>query len=170
MSGIETQATITAWQRATFGPGGTLFRQATRANIEMAELLVKISADGSHAEIRREIADVAIVLYGVATLGGFDLAAQHQSVPTWCNEEDDVVLFAHSRMAEMLWRIHNRKPFIIVTRQVFASLRRACVLFGGDLDAEVDAKMAINRARCWMMTDLGHGRHVDDNAGMGAGA
>lgn len=39
-------------------------------------------------------------------------------------------------------------------------LHRLSALVGGDLGADVDAKMAINRARTWVADGTGVGRHV----------
>lgn len=70
---VETQATISAWAEATFGPAGSNARAVARANREMAELLEHVTSDDHHPEAAEEIADVVIVLYRVATRLGIDL-------------------------------------------------------------------------------------------------
>lgn len=72
----ETQESIEEWRVATFGapPSAKLaaIRLATRANKEMAELLHELSAENA-AAAAEEIADVVIVLYGIATRLGFNV-------------------------------------------------------------------------------------------------
>lgn len=99
----ETQATISAWAEATFGPSGSNARAIARANREMAELLEHVTADDLHPEAAEEIADIVIVLSRVMTR------------------------------------------------------------LGVDLQAEVDRKMATNRARKWRLDGTGHGYHVKDD-------
>lgn len=41
-------------------------------------------------------------------------------------------------------------------------LHRVCALMGADLDAAVDAKMQINRARRWRLSGDGVGQHEHD--------
>jgi hypothetical protein len=100
----ETQATISAWAEATFGPSGSNARAIARANREMAELLEHVTADDRHPEAAEEIADIVIVLSRVMTR------------------------------------------------------------LGVDLQAEIDQKMAKNRARKWRLDGTGHGYHVEEAA------
>ena len=72
----ETQATISAWAEATFGPSGSNARAIARANREMAELLEHVTADDRHPEAAEEIADIVIVLSRVMTRLGVDLQAE----------------------------------------------------------------------------------------------
>lgn len=97
---METQAKISEWCEATFGPSSSNARVAARANEEMAELLRALTVDDKHPKAAEEIADVVIIL---------------------------------SRLATRL---------------------------GADLQAEVDRKMAVNRARVWKLDGSGHGYHV----------
>lgn len=71
--GTETQQTITAWANETFGTTSSNARVAARANEEMSELLRALTADDTHPKARVEIADIAIVLYRLATRLGADL-------------------------------------------------------------------------------------------------
>jgi hypothetical protein len=146
VSRIETQATIEAWRRATFGDGGTLLRMATRADTEMAELLVKVSIEWPIDEhgarfaawrqgVLHEIADVAIVLYGIAELGGFDLRAEHGfydipfefNIARCCSN-------ANASLAEVI---------------------------GRSMPRSMPRWRSTARGK-WVLTDAGHGHHVDD--------
>lgn len=62
---VETEASIYEWQIATFGETPGYMRSATRANEEMAELLT-ICSLGETDKIGEEIADVILVLHGLA--------------------------------------------------------------------------------------------------------
>lgn len=82
---METQQTITAWGVATFGPNKPL-AIATRANVEMSELLNALSnlaetTDPELYEQRRiacgvECADVVIMVMQVSELLGADLLSE----------------------------------------------------------------------------------------------
>lgn len=69
----ETQASISSWAEATFGPVGANVRVAARANEEMAELLRVLATDDKSPMAAIEIADVVIVLYRLAARLGVDL-------------------------------------------------------------------------------------------------
>lgn len=100
----ETQQTIGAWQVETFGRLPTPAVGFIRAESEMDELADAIThrKNGDNTEIGRELADVSIVLMG---------------------------------MAEQ---------------------------FGIDLQAAIDEKMRVNRARRWIVTSDGTGQHVKE--------
>lgn len=70
---VETQASISTWAEATFGPSGSNARAVARANREMSELLEHVTADDRHPEAAEEVADIVIVLYRIATRLGVDL-------------------------------------------------------------------------------------------------
>lgn len=70
--GRETQTTITEWAEKTFGPAGNS-RLAARANKEMAELLMKVTAKFDDPGIPEEIADVFICLYRLASQHNVDV-------------------------------------------------------------------------------------------------
>lgn len=64
----ETQASISAWAETTFGPSSSNLRGAVRANEEMSELLKVLAKDDTNTEdAGKEIADIFIVLYRLAT-------------------------------------------------------------------------------------------------------
>jgi NTP pyrophosphatase (non-canonical NTP hydrolase) len=73
---IETQASINAWGAKTFGHG-TARAIGGRLQKEMDELLAALDVD-EHAALdatRDEAADVLIMLYRLAGVGGFNLMA-----------------------------------------------------------------------------------------------
>lgn len=72
----ESQATISEWADATFGPAGSNARVAARANEEMAELLRVLTIDDDHPKAGEEVADVVIVLCRLASRLGVDLGAE----------------------------------------------------------------------------------------------
>jgi NTP pyrophosphatase (non-canonical NTP hydrolase) len=72
----ETQATISAWRDTAFGLSTSNARMAARANEEMAELLRALTADDNHPKAAEEMADVLIVLYGLASRMDVDLHAE----------------------------------------------------------------------------------------------
>jgi NTP pyrophosphatase (non-canonical NTP hydrolase) len=73
---IETQTTIFAWREEAFGPIVSSIRLAARANEEMAELIRALATDDNHPKAAEEVADVAIILYTLATRLGIDLHAE----------------------------------------------------------------------------------------------
>lgn len=73
---IEDQSTIEVWSRETFGKPSSNLRIAIRANEEMAELLRALAIDDTNPKAASEIADVLIVLYGVAEGLGVHLATE----------------------------------------------------------------------------------------------
>ncbi len=74
MSG-ETQQTIAAWAEETFGPATDQTVLVRRARVELDELL-DATAAGDTAEIGKEAADIAILLYRLLELNGLDLGAE----------------------------------------------------------------------------------------------
>lgn len=68
----ETQKSVYQWQCETFGPTPNVMRTAARANEEMAELLSHL-AIGDTDSVPSEIADIVIVLYGLASALSLDL-------------------------------------------------------------------------------------------------
>ncbi len=75
MSNRETQATITAWQDATFGPT-TPWLAWLRVAKEIEELEEYLCVPGKESKSIEECADVLITLYRVAQELGADLHAE----------------------------------------------------------------------------------------------
>lgn len=73
MGTYETQASISAWADAAFGPAENNLRVAIRANEEMAELLRALSVHDENPKAVEEIADVFIVLARLGEQFGVDI-------------------------------------------------------------------------------------------------
>jgi hypothetical protein len=172
---IETQATITAWATEAFGPDdGTDFRIAARANDELAELLREIAGGHSTAAaICAEAADVVIVLARLATQHGVHVlrAARHWDGALLANGVTPLAVAAVKHMAKLLHIMSTRRlrkrgeeamrleaGFLLL--EVAGNMWAICHHSGRDILAEVDAKMAINRARTWRLDGAGCGYHV----------
>lgn len=69
----ETQATITKWRDETFGQRKSNMQHALRAQKEMVELLEELATDDASPKAAAEIADIFIVLYGLAAHLGVDI-------------------------------------------------------------------------------------------------
>ena len=74
--GRETQQSINEWIEATFGAAGSNLSVVTRANEEMAELLMALAVDDNHADAVEEAADIVIILYRLAQRHKRDLLAE----------------------------------------------------------------------------------------------
>lgn len=70
----EDQQSIANWGYNTFG-SAPLMRKAVRAQEEMTEVLLAVARDLPPSEVVKELADVLIVMYGIATHLGYDLHA-----------------------------------------------------------------------------------------------
>lgn len=80
LAGYETQATVNAWQRATFGDGSmTPLKQYARLAKELSETLTmlanKTETQLEHAALAAELADLQVVLWGLADACKVDLRA-----------------------------------------------------------------------------------------------
>lgn len=74
-----------------------------------------------------------------------------------------VAVRANEEMAELLRALSsddNNPKAIEEAADVIIVLQRVFTRMGADLQAEVDRKMAINRARQWNLDATGHGYHV----------
>lgn len=71
----ETQQTIAEWAEETFGAAHDPAVLVDRAAIELAELREALAAN-QIAEIGKETADVAILLYRLMEMHGLDLQAE----------------------------------------------------------------------------------------------
>jgi NTP pyrophosphatase (non-canonical NTP hydrolase) len=69
---IETQQSISTWQLETFGHATNL-RKATRVAEEVIELIKDLAYSDTHSKAASEVADILIVLYGVAEGLGVDI-------------------------------------------------------------------------------------------------
>lgn len=171
----ETSESISQWAEATFGPAVSLASIAARALTEMAELVRKVTGpEPDPKALAEECADVVIVLARLAHRCGCEIFSgettpyPHWIPPTLIGE----ALLTLAKMSEVLMRKCPENQFdrnlsqhrCIAIRWL---LQSACTQLGHDLRAEVDAKMAINRAREWKLDGHGHGQHVKLNEGSG---
>lgn len=161
----ETPATVSAWAEETFGPVGSNFSVACRANREMSELLSAAAGRGTKTSIAEEAADVVIVLWrlvarnnlkpipvtielphglqsGLASING-RLACLISILAT-----DDCPQFLDVEVSCILERF-----------QAFAMLNHF------DLQEHIDRKMLKNRQRRWVLDGNGHGSHVKEPVG-----
>lgn len=157
----ETQATICTWADTTFGPPVSDASIAARALVEMAEL-VTACVNGEPAErIGEEIADVVIVLARLGRALGIDVIGYIKwqydaglgtveqdaaSAAVWLTEAALSVTLGDSFEA--------RANVLRLARDLRILADRVSI----NLPAAIDAKMAINRARQWVLD--GHGSHV----------
>ena len=70
---METQTSVTEWADATFGTKQSNLSIATRANQEMAELLMCLTKDDRSPHAVEECADIVIVLMRLVDRAGCSL-------------------------------------------------------------------------------------------------
>jgi hypothetical protein len=157
----ESQLSICTWADATFGPPASDASIAARALVEMAEL-VTACVNGEPVErIGEEIADVVIVLARLGRSMGADVMWH----VLFC-VDDDPGEPATASAVEQIGRlmiclecgdgIGAWAAFSLLCE----SLATASCQRGINLQVAIDAKMAINRARRWVLDGRGHGSHV----------
>ena len=186
---IETQTSIIAWATETFGPDGSDFRLAARANDELAELLRAIAGTepcihcggsrdfdasncpcgGAYASaICAEAADVMIVLVRLAERHGLGILTR--AADNMRGQRPAMLsVTAAKHMSMLLFRTESalNTPDVVKHDIVAIAfyLRQICHALGRDLRQEVRDKMAINRQRRWVKNDAGRGHytHVPDS-------
>jgi hypothetical protein len=96
-----------------------------------------------------------------------------ESICAWANEtfgrpvnNYSIVDRAHDEMCELLTSLEDNGDACPQAPEeaadVIIVLMRLFERFGTTWQAEVDKKMAINRARRWTLTGNGHGQHVEE--------
>lgn len=161
----ETQYTISDWAQSTFGPVGSDIMVASRANEELAELIKVLVVNPSDPSAVEEAADVAIVLYRLATRLGYhvgdlsDLASPEGEPSVLA-----LALKANHHMATVMYYLSSfSRPNLITSmelRDLYICLYRIAAMYGKSLPEEIDRKMEINRARVWALDGHGQGYHV----------
>lgn len=164
---VETQQTIAAWVKATFGNTSTPLRMFARTTEEMAELLAKTTSGAATVDIVEEAADTAICLNILCdklgckamVLGG--LTGGDMSITT-------VAALANQHLARaFLWYAEEgqtRVPTVAALQNAYTALADLCRRGGANLGVEIDKKMATNRKRKWTVDASGCGYHVRENA------
>ena len=156
-SAHETQQTVSEWALATFGKP-TPLRAALRTNTELAELLVALYLDNKE-QIAKELADVMLCLYGVAhvleiRLGEFTDDYVNTEMP-WHGVFDSMANVIHYIQLGL-----DASARVSVLR-FWSTLYQIAHEHGVDLQAEIDRKMTINRARRWKLDGSGCGQHEE---------
>lgn len=167
---METQATIVAWAEVTFGRAVSPQRIIVRAAEEAVELMRCLSVDDRHPHATEEIADTLIVLMGVAHVMDFDLLEQANGIlADWRTGPDAARLSGQSNLHTaaaavgcLALAIRNETLRLMNCALAAASLLDLAGRLEVDVQAEIDAKMAVNRARVWKLDGSGHGHHVRD--------
>lgn len=176
----ENQATIVWWAERTFGPAKSELRVATRVQEELVELSKAIQTGESYDKVCREAADVVICLYRLAAVLGGDLDRRAASAMTMGMAKELVpegdsleraVLRAETKLVVAKNMIADGFPKTRVLQEVTAVrviLEEVVMRLGANLTDEIDAKMAINRAREWTVDGSGHGYHTAEPIGLNA--
>lgn len=166
----ESQDSIGRWRLDAFGPSASMFSMIVRTKGEVHELLEEVDrcAPACGDGVFDEMADVAICLYSVAAEAGGDLDASAGTLEDLFRVETDpvhLVTDVDANLSNALrWAAFAPDRPMSVMRGVtfaMAALQRIASLYGEDLHARVDAKMAVNRKREWRPDGRGHGQHVD---------
>jgi hypothetical protein len=164
MFGKETQASISDWATDTFGPASSNARVAARANEELAELLRVLTVAPDSPKVMEKAADTVIVLYRLAARMGQELRLYINPI---MNPESPLrwAAWASDRLARALvfFAEDDDSPDAFTPLQGCVTMLGSLAhQMGKDLAAEIDRKMAVNRAREWRLDGSGHGYHVRD--------
>lgn len=158
---METQKSISDWAEATFGKVGSNLSVLARANVEVAELLMKAVVGESTIEgICEECADVAICLYRFRERCKMPPPARTQT-QVWAVME--ATISVQSVMVHMmdLLSLDDLAVSDGMISKVFEHLHGIVGMISvSSLDVFVDRKMAKNRVRKWVVRG-GHGQHVE---------
>ena len=153
---VENQRSITRWANEEFGIPSSLARVAARVNEEMSELLRSATAIEGERAARIEAALRNLV--GQIEELSDDITDAAETDRAW--EE----VWARKLAAEAALAPADYSPVLKEAADVAIVMARLGSMAGGDIDQEVDRKMAVNRARRWEKDGTGHGYHVRDKA------
>lgn len=157
---METQKTITEWAEATFGKTTALDR-LVRCNVEAAELISAIHNGASLDIIRSELADVYIIFLQVREALGY-----REPVDLYDGIHGEPELEAAElceRLGAMMTTMLSRHAPRRYPQQVFnieSCIKLIARSLSVDLQAAVDDKMRINRARSWQRLSSGRFQHA----------
>lgn len=156
----ESQETIVQWQLTSFGKLPSMERGLARANEELAELLKAITGDDTPEKICVEAADVVIVLCGefelCKTKFRFDLLQAHPPRDTPYRDAVEA-LKAMARAMSIVQNTGGSPRFALA--EIVDRMHAVCCAYDRDLRDEIDAKMAINHARRWDVSEDGCAYH-----------
>lgn len=163
----ETQASILAWARETFGHNEPKII-ASRCALEVAELLHRIVYGAPPEKIIDECADVAVMISQVAELREIDAALEAAMMgPTTM---PDPIILAGEVTAKFgtifqLLRWPNTTPRErTIYGELWKCLEGIVELVGGPTLTLVEArdnKMKVNRGRKWHTAADGRSQHVE---------
>jgi len=158
---IETPESISRWAQETFGPT-PIMNIATRANVEMAELLQAVLNYDPPEDVAEECADVQIMLRQIyhAVSPGRDLVGFCET-----GSMTGIAVLANVKMSLLVNAIAaGSGPDIIaaavkdVSGPVASIFKRVSPMI--HLEAAIAAKMEINRGRKWARASTGQMQHV----------
>lgn len=163
----ETQQSVSKWARETFGSHATL-GIATRANVELAELLSCFSNQADLSAVADEIADVQIILWQVAQAVGPELKMHDLRFKFGIHQRDPyrTALSLNRTMAKLMVSLRSLEDgtggrgvvWHLFKAQV--ELKTLALILGLDLQALVNVKMQTNRNREWTTNEHGRFQHV----------
>lgn len=166
---IETQAGISEWADATFGPANDIRRILSRAFEEAAELVTHtVMPCPDLDKIAVECADIAIVLCRGARWAGDDrLVDDCVSLRGLINGGG--IYGAALRVCDTLLNALRiceetgaQVGIVRLIGQAVIKLAEICHAIGHSLGECIDTKMARNRAREWRLDGSGHGYHTKE--------
>jgi phosphoribosyl-ATP pyrophosphohydrolase len=161
----ETQASICEWASATFDDPGSNYRVAVRAQEEMVEGLRAETIGKSSENIAEEIADTAIVMLRLMQRLGVEIDETDGSDGGYVPSVSRNLAFANRVLASIIEDLSDRDYIPAVTAatllgRIWGRLHGCCDELGVPLWDAIQAKMAINRKRRWVLDGTGHGYHV----------
>ena len=160
---LESQSSICAWADATFGPPVSDASIAARALHELAELVTACVHGAPAEEIGAEVADVVIVLARLGRALEIDVIAALGQTSRQPSKHDAAWHAANAcgHLASVMTMCSGgwQRSYLGWCIGALAALARDIAI---DLPAAIDAKMAVNRARKWILDGRGHGEHVRD--------
>jgi hypothetical protein len=158
---METPATVSAWAEETFGPVGSNFSVAARANREWSEAL-SVIAGGDLEHLGEELADTTIVLWRLLHRNGLSPICAGVFPGNGVMRDAGMVGVHLSYLIHSL-AINDRCAGMDGTLSLILDrIEKMAEREGIDLQAEIDAKMICNRARTWRLDGNGHGSHVKE--------
>lgn len=172
----ETPQSVSQWAEETFGPAGSNFSVAVRANRELGELLSVVASSQAVLDdgdtpigLGEELADVVIVLWRLASRNGIEITQPRAYDGTRLPLLPDGTARAVARMnrewGKFLEYVAEDDQMGDLEYHV-SRLVSACYIVAErhhlHLQDEIDAKMKINRSRKWNLDGDGHGYHVKE--------